>query len=123
ALRRSFTHLEDVVEQGTGTMEVLRAKDRMYDVLLEGAGNSALRTSLSQLHARVSLLRATSMSSDPRRPAQAVTELRKLVEAVEARDADAAATAMVAHVRSAARLGIEALRRDSRKPEMLTAER
>jgi DNA-binding GntR family transcriptional regulator len=110
ALRRAFTQLEDVVEQGGGTLDVLRAKDRIYDVLLDGAGNSALRTSLSQLHARVSLLRAGSLSSDPRRPAQSVRELRELVKAVEARDASAAAAAMIAHVRAAARLGIAAMR-------------
>jgi DNA-binding GntR family transcriptional regulator len=78
-------------------------------VLLEGAGNSALRANLSQLHARVSLMRAASLSSDPGRPAQSVGELRQLVEAVEARDAAAASEAVVAHVRSAARIGIEAM--------------
>jgi DNA-binding GntR family transcriptional regulator len=109
ALRRAFTQLEDVVEQQGGTVEVLKAKDRLYDVLLDGAGNSALRASLSQLHARVSLMRAASLSSDPGRPAQSVDELRELVEAIEARDAAAASAAVVAHVRSAARLGIEAM--------------
>jgi DNA-binding GntR family transcriptional regulator len=110
ALRRAFTRLEDVVEQGGGTLQILRAKDELYDVLLEGAGNSALRTSLSQLHARVSLLRASSLTSDHGRPAESVGEMRRLVEAVEERDATTASAAMVAHVRSAARLGIEAMR-------------
>jgi DNA-binding GntR family transcriptional regulator len=110
ALRRAFTQLEDAVEQGGGTLDVLRAKDKIYDVLLDGAGNSALRTSLSQLHARVSLLRAHSLSSEPGRPAQSVGELRELVKAIEARDASAAAAAMVTHVRAAARLGIAAMR-------------
>jgi GntR family transcriptional regulator, trigonelline degradation regulator len=109
ALRRSFTQLEGLVEQRRGTVEVLKAKDGVYDVLLEGAGNSALRASLSQLHARVSLLRAASLSSDPDRPAESVAELRRLVEAIEARDAAAASAAVVAHVRSAARLGIDAM--------------
>jgi DNA-binding GntR family transcriptional regulator len=109
ALRRAFTRLEDVVAEGGGTLEVLRAKDAMYEVLLDGAGNSALRTSLSQLHARVSLLRAGSLSSAPDRPARSVAELRELVKAVEARDAAAASAAMIAHVRAAARLGIAAI--------------
>lgn len=110
ALRRAFTRLEDVVAEGGSTMEVLRAKDDIYDVLLDGAGNSALRTSLSQLHARVSLMRAGSLSSDPGRPARSVAELREVVKAVEARDAAAASAAMIAHVRAAARLGIAAMR-------------
>jgi GntR family transcriptional regulator, trigonelline degradation regulator len=113
AVRRALTQLEDTVEQGLGTMDILRAKDRMYEVLLEGAGNSALRASISQLHVRVSLMRAGSLSSDPGRPAQSVRELRRLVEAIEARDADEAAEAVIAHVRAAARLGITAL--DSRE--------
>jgi GntR family transcriptional regulator, trigonelline degradation regulator len=121
ALRRAFTELEDVVESGGGTLEILRAKDRLYDVLLAGAGNSALRTSLSQLHARVSLLRAGSLSSDPGRPAQSVGELRGLVKAVEARDGDAAADAMSAHVRSAARLGIAAVRQSQEPAARATA--
>jgi DNA-binding GntR family transcriptional regulator len=63
ALRRAFTQLEDVVERQEGTVAVLRAKDVLYEVLLTGAGNSALRATLSQLHARVSLLRARSCAS------------------------------------------------------------
>lgn len=110
ALRRAFTRLEDVVERGGTTLDIVQAKDLVYDVLLDGAGNSALRASLSQLHARVTLLRVGSLSSDPGRPAQAVAEMRELVKAVEARDASAASAAMVAHVRAAARLGIAAMR-------------
>jgi DNA-binding GntR family transcriptional regulator len=82
----------------------------LYEVLLTGAGNSALRATLSQLHARVSLLRASSLASGPDRPSAAVDELRELVEAVEARDARGAAEAMVAHVGAAAGAGIEAVR-------------
>jgi DNA-binding GntR family transcriptional regulator len=110
ALRRAFTQLEGVVERQEGTVAVLRAKDVLYEVLLTGAGNSALRATLSQLHARVSLLRASSLASGPDRPSEAVGELRELVEAVEARDARDAADAMVAHVGAAAGAGIEAVR-------------
>lgn len=118
-LRRAFTRLEDVVEAGGGTLEVLRAKDALYEVLLDGAGNSALRASLSQLHARVSLLRAGSLSAEPGRPAESVDELRALVEAVEARDAGSAAAAMVAHVRAAARLGIASVRNVQAVPQIV----
>lgn len=113
ALRRAFTQLENVVDRQEGTLAVLKAKDVLYELLLSGAGNSALRASLSQLHARVSLLRASSLSSGPGRPPEAVVELRALVEAVEARDAQVAAEAMVLHVRAAARAGIEAVRTSS----------
>ncbi|SHJ94400.1 transcriptional regulator, GntR family [Pseudonocardia thermophila] len=116
ALRRAFTHLEDLVDEGAGTLDVLRAKDAMYDVLLTGAGNSALRTALSQLHARVSLLRAGSLSADPQRPRESVRELREVVKATEARDAAAAGAALIAHVRAAARLGIAAMRASEAAP-------
>ncbi len=110
ALRRAFTRLEDVVGRHDGTVSVLAAKDEMYEVLMAGAGNGALRASLMQLHARVNLLRGASLSSDPARPSQSVAELRRMVQAVEARDAAGAAEAMVAHVRAASRLGIAAMR-------------
>lgn len=47
------------------------------------------------------LLRATSLSV-PGRPARAAAELRAVVDAIEVRDADAAAEACVLHIRHAA---------------------
>lgn len=110
ALRTAFTQLEDVVGRGGSTVSVLAAKDALYEVLLEGVGNNALRASLMQLHARVNLLRGASLSADPARPAQSVAELRRMVQAVEARDATGAAEAMVEHVQAASRFGIDAMR-------------
>lgn len=112
ALRRAFTGLEDAVERGASTAEILAEKDRLYQCLQEGAGNSTLRMSLSNLHARVSLLRATSLSSSPDRPRQSVSEMRRLVVAVERRDADAAVAAMVDHLRCAAHARIQAVAGD-----------
>jgi DNA-binding GntR family transcriptional regulator len=108
-LRRVLTRLADAVESGAATSDLLVEKDRLYEVLLDGAGNSALRASLSQLHARVSLLRASSLSSSPDRPRRSVEEIRRIVEAVEERDADRAAAATVAHLRAAAAAGIRAV--------------
>lgn len=79
----------------------LGAKDRFYDVLMEGSASGPLQQTLAGLQARVRLLRATSLSA-PGRPAQAAEELRAVVDAVEARDADAAAEACVRHIRNAA---------------------
>jgi DNA-binding GntR family transcriptional regulator len=47
-------------------------------------------------------LRATSLAQ-PGRPAETVEEVRRIVEALEAGDADAAAEACAYHVRQAAR--------------------
>jgi DNA-binding GntR family transcriptional regulator len=109
AVRKAFTQFEQTVERGGGTASMLKLKDRLYDLLAKGAGNRALQTSLTQLHARVSLLRATSLSSSEERPRQAVNELRALVEAIEARDSRAAQRASTRHVQNAAKAGIKGL--------------
>lgn len=108
-LRKTFEHLEQTVERGGSTAALLKVKDRLYDLLAEGAGNRALQASLGQLHARVSLLRATSLSSGESRPEQMVAELRTLVEAIEAGDIRAAQRASDRHVHNAAKAGIQGL--------------
>ena len=86
---------------------MLHAKDRFYDVLLEGAGNGSVRSILNGLQARVRMLRAGSLSA-PGRPEQTVAEIRAMVEAIEARDADGAAEAAASHVERAAAVGLAA---------------
>jgi DNA-binding GntR family transcriptional regulator len=98
-----------VVLAGSGTLELLRAKDAIYDVLLEGAGSPAIRSILGGLQARVRMLRAASLSQ-PGRPQRALVEMRRLHDAVLARDSDAAAAACVAHIDEAATTGIEAVK-------------
>jgi DNA-binding GntR family transcriptional regulator len=56
----------------------------------------------------VRLLRATSLS-EPGRPQQAAAELRAVVDAVEAGDADAAAVACARHIENAARTALARL--------------
>jgi GntR family transcriptional regulator, trigonelline degradation regulator len=87
---------------------VLAAKDAFYDVLFEGGGNDALRTVIEGLYARVNMLRSLSLSV-PGRPAESVAELRAIVDAVLAGDADAAARACSRHVEEAGRIGLQAL--------------
>ena len=87
---------------------MLAAKDDFYDVLLEGAGNTAIRETLDGLRARVRLLRATSLSQ-PNRSAGTVSEIREIVRAAEARNEDAMAAACEYHVNQAARSGLSGL--------------
>ena len=87
---------------------MLRAKGLFYDVLLKGAGNRSVYAILSGLQARVSVLRSNSLSR-PGRPAAAVAEIRAIVEAIEARDGEAAARACERHLEGAATSGLEAL--------------
>jgi len=109
ALRAAFADLTRVTHDGGEIRSMLQAKDRFYDVLLDGAGNGAIRGILSQLQARVSVLRATSLSQ-PGRPARSVAEIATLVAAIEARDAEAAVAAAARHLEQAASTGLSALR-------------
>jgi DNA-binding GntR family transcriptional regulator len=108
ALRRAFTEIERVTHEAGDIAAMLRAKARFYDVLLDGCASGAIRSILAGLQARVSLLRATSLGQSGR-PARAVAEIGAIVQAVEARDADAAGQACAHHVEQAARSGLEAL--------------
>jgi DNA-binding GntR family transcriptional regulator len=108
-LRKAFREIERVMRRkNPDIQDVLQAKDRFYDVLLEGAGNSAIRSTLDGLRARVRMLRATSLSQ-PDRSAETIEEIRAIVEAAEARDADAMADACAHHVNQAARSGLRGL--------------
>ena len=100
---------EAAVGVGAGTLELLRAKDAIYDVLLDGAGSAAIRSILGGLQARVRMLRAASLSQ-PGRPQRALAEMHRLHDAVQARDGDAAAAACVAHIDAAATTGIDAVK-------------
>jgi DNA-binding GntR family transcriptional regulator len=93
---------------GLTASDELAAKDRFYEVLLAGAGSSPLTQILSSLQGRVRVLRATSLSV-PGRPQEAAAEIREVVEAIFAGDADRAAWACQRHVRNAARIGLEQL--------------
>jgi DNA-binding GntR family transcriptional regulator len=86
----------------------LRAKDAFYDVLLAGANSPPLTQMLTTLQGRVRALRATSLSV-PGRARQATDELRRVVDLIEAGDAENAATACADHVRNAARTGLSRL--------------
>jgi DNA-binding GntR family transcriptional regulator len=107
ALRAAFAEVEAVTHDGGDIRAMLGAKDRFYGVLLEGAGNGSVRSILNGLQARVRMLRAASLSA-PGRPEQTVAEIRALVEAIEARDADGAAQAASSHVERAAEVGLAA---------------
>ena len=82
--------------------------DRFYDALFEGAANGTIQSLVESLQARVTVLRAASLSQ-PGRAAQTVEEVRAIVEALERRDGDAAAAACVHHVNEAARTVFEAM--------------
>lgn len=101
ALREAFHAVERASREEEAPRLVLQAKSRLYAVLFDGADNATIRTILEGLQARVSVLRATTLAA-PGRLEQSVFEIRAMVEAVEARDPEAAAAAAAHHVRQAA---------------------
>lgn len=95
--------LEDIAGAfDRGDLKVgLSAKDAFYDVLLDGAGNPIIKSTLRGIHARVQLLRGLSLQAPDRAP-QSLRELAAIVEAVEQRDSEEARLACERHVMRAA---------------------
>jgi len=110
-LRAALDHVVAVasttsVDNGTHVAtDGLRAKDSFYEVLLAGAQSPRLSQVLTILQGQVRALRVLSLSDDGR-PREAAEELRVVVDAIEAGDADAAAEACALHIRNAARIGL-----------------
>lgn len=84
---------------------LIMLKDKFYSVLLSGSHNAYVHTMLKQLHNRVTLLRATSLS-DPKRLPQSIRELNRVVSAIRRRDEDAAWAASLVHVANAGRVAL-----------------
>lgn len=110
ALRAAVTEIERS-SSSLDPLEQLRAKDEFYRVLFTGSASEPLQQTLAGLQARVRLLRATSLS-EPGRSSRAAAELRAVVDAVEAGDADAAANACALHIHNAARTALARLHTD-----------
>lgn len=110
-LARSLDELGQAIDAGQPVRELLAVKGRFYDVLIDGADSSVLATMLSSLQARVSLLRATSLTHEGR-PLEMLSELCTLATAINARDADEAARLCAEHVRNAGRTGMAELERE-----------
>jgi DNA-binding GntR family transcriptional regulator len=92
-----------------GLTERLAMKDEFYDVLIEGAVNPVIETTLRGIHARVQMLRGLSMQAEGR-ASQTLKELTAIVEAAAIRgDADAARQACEEHVRNAAATALREL--------------
>lgn len=98
-----------VARSTTEVRQMLAAKDGFYAVLIAGAHSPALQELLAGIQARVQVLRATSLS-EKGRSKQVVAELRAVVKAVRARDAEKAAALCAAHVRKAAVTALRHLR-------------
>jgi len=88
-------------------VEMLAAKDDFYRVLRVGASSPALGDLLDGLRARIRVLQARSLSQKGRRAASAA-ELRRLGQAIAARDEDLAKRLCTEHVQAAQHAGLSA---------------
>jgi DNA-binding GntR family transcriptional regulator len=82
---------------------VLAATTAFYETLFLSGGKTVAWTIVQSLNARISHLRVATLGS-PGRGSTGPAEMRRIVEAVRARDADAAEAACLEHVAQAARI-------------------
>ncbi|MFC9897740.1 GntR family transcriptional regulator [Nocardia sp. NPDC127579] len=107
-LRAAFDAIATHAAGQGAAVELLEAKKSFYDTLLTGSRNVTIQEIVEGLQARVTVLRALSLSQPDRAP-RSVAEMREIVEAVEARDAQRAADACARHVRQAGRTALDAM--------------
>jgi len=109
SLRAAVKNFKRVANRTTDILELLRAKELFYEVLVRGARSNALRQLLEGIKVRVHALRATSLSH-PGRVTQSVAELEAIVEAITARDAGLASRLCAEHVSNACNTALASLR-------------
>ena len=88
---------------------MLGLKDAFYAELIAASGNPIIGEMLANVQARISQLRAVTLSS-PGRGRDTTKELQRVIDAIVKQDEEAAQAASVAHVQSAARIAISHLR-------------
>lgn len=103
ALHRAFDAVEAAAARADGSM--LAAKDELYRVLVDGAGNPILSEMLAGLQRRVTQLRALTLTR-PGRAAESLAEIRLVMRAIDDGDAPGARSAATAHVAEAARTAL-----------------
>lgn len=99
-IRRALEGFEDAVEQQDSEGRIITT-EAFYEAILKGCKNEVLADALRRLNARVSLLRATSMSRSGR-ATESSAELRRMYTEIAKGDPEGARSAAKDHVRSAA---------------------
>jgi DNA-binding GntR family transcriptional regulator len=119
-LGKRFEELRRILAVSSDTKELLTTKARFYEALFAGAGNATIIAMLSPLQAKITVLRAASMSMSGRREVIAA-EIQEILDAIMRRDEDAAFAACVYHVEQAARYAFEALEDGPAAPDSADA--
>jgi DNA-binding GntR family transcriptional regulator len=108
SLKAAVRNFKRVSSRTTDILELLRAKEFFYDVLVQGARSNALQQLLEGIKGRVHALRATSLSH-PGRVTQTLAELEAIVAAISDRDAPLASRLCEEHIRNACRTALMSL--------------
>jgi DNA-binding GntR family transcriptional regulator len=98
-MENALRQFEDAVREDNAANRLFHT-DEFYNVMLEGCGNAVIADLLTGLHARISFLRAKSMSRQGRSK-ESVRELRLILKTVAAGNGDGARAATMEHVRRA----------------------
>lgn len=107
AAATAVREMEAAIEMND-TTTAIRKKNAFYQIMLSGCGNPVLEQTLRGLQNRIQLLRGASMSV-PGRLQNTAREIRAIADALEARDADAAANACFEHLQMAVENTLNAL--------------
>ena len=110
---RQIENLRDILatisnDTGRSLTDTLGLKNAFYNALVDASGNPIIGELLDNVQARISQLRAVSLQHAGRTPVM-VAELTRIVDAIEAGDADAADCACHEHVQAASLAAIEPL--------------
>jgi DNA-binding GntR family transcriptional regulator len=109
-LRDALRELKKAAGKSSETL--LDLKTRYYEILLNGCGNRIIRRELLQLHNRIRLLRATTLAG---RTKAAISEISRIVDAIENRDELEAGLASTEHIERAAEWALGSLQQREEK--------
>jgi DNA-binding GntR family transcriptional regulator len=106
ALREAFERISD--RPPASLIEQLQIKNGFYEALIAASRNRIIGEQLANVQARISQLRAVTLSAPGRQPAMRA-ELGAVVDAIARGDADAAFELSVAHVMAASAIALDHL--------------
>ena len=102
-LHKTVDEFAEAIESGG---DLVAIKDRFYTCLYSGAGNPVAHQVFEMLHRRISSLRRTTLAK-PGRPPQTLRELREILAAIDAKEADKVEQLCREHVARAERAAFE----------------
>jgi DNA-binding GntR family transcriptional regulator len=106
-LRAELVRIEAAYAEGD-PIAVLKATTIFYETLFMASGKKVAWEVVRSLNARVSFMRAMTIST-PGRSTSGVAEMRRIVDAIASRNPDAAYAASIAHVEAASALALRYL--------------